>query len=69
MIKTKPIVQESARKENSQLILIVGQRSRPHATSVVSTWETRRISGRRNRVQAEDKPLDSQPRNRISDSF
>lgn len=34
----KLIVQESERKENSQLMFIVGKRIRPHATSLVNFW-------------------------------
>lgn len=65
----KLIVQESEGKENSQLMLIVGKQSRSHATSLVSPWQTRRICGKCNRVQAENEPLDSELRNRISASF
>lgn len=64
MIKTKLIVLQFARKENSQLILMVGQRTRPHATSVVSAWETGvSLEG------ATEFKLDSRLRSRISDSF
>lgn len=34
----KRIVQESERKENSQLMLIFGKRSKPHATSLINPW-------------------------------